>query len=130
MLVSRVLPKATNNGNIVPTKVNTKRTGANPSFGFMYKPHTAKLIKEYLLPHEAHLFDQMMMHAVIMTDPANDALLKFNTDMVCKQAILRALQLRKWCRAKREDSNIPMPIALNLFAWNWNWGGSPIRKAA
>lgn len=116
MLVSRVSSVKSNSSNIVPTRVATRKTGANPSFGVYFFEEIGRVVKEFLPPHEEHLYNQMMSHAIIMSGPDT---VKRNTDLVCILTAKRAFQLRDWHRAKVKDPTIPMPIDPRLFAWPW-----------
>lgn len=117
MLISRVSSIKPYTNNVIPSSAGSARVNAsNPSFGIYFGKYTGQLVREHLLPHEEHLYDQMMLHAVIMSTSET---VKKNTDSVCKLAVRRALQLRDWHRALREDPTIPMPISIDLFAWPW-----------
>lgn len=119
MLVSRVSSVRYNTANVAPPKVgSTRSNAANPSFGVYFFEETGKLVREHLLPHEAHIFDQMLEHAIIMSSPSD---VKRNTDLVCRLAVRRALELRDWHRALEKDPTIPIPMLLSIdtFAWPW-----------
>ena len=63
MLVSRVLPAVSNNGNIVPTRVNTKRTGANPSFGYLPSKRAQKLLSFLPLRIRKEIYEPLLLDA-------------------------------------------------------------------
>lgn len=115
MLVSRVSQVNYNTG-IVPTRVSTKRTNSNPSFGVYFFEEIGKVVREHLPSNESHLYNQMMQHAVLMSGPDT---VKRNTDLVCVLTAKRAFQLREWHRALQKDPTTPMPIDPKLFAWPW-----------
>lgn len=126
MLVSRVSP-AVNNSNIVPTKVNTKRTGANPSFGIILDQDAGRLIREELSELDRYCFRQMFDRIERIFKSDSDDFVRWS-DAVWEKMLERAQQLHEWRRAKFEDPTIPMPISMKLFSWDWESIGE--KKAA